>query len=286
MTARRFIGLVLAGAALATGCGAEADGSPSSAASAGTSGGLGHIHALGVSGDDLYVASHNGLFRTAGESTRLQPVGEAGKDVMGFSVVAADRFVGSGHPGPGEDLPPLLGLIESRDRGRTWTPVSLLGEADFHVLRTAGRSVYGVDATSGRFLVSDDGGRTWTERAVPAPPFDLAVDPADPRRLVAATEVGLLASPDAGRTWRALGLRPQAPGLLAWPERGRLYRAGFDGAISVSDDGGATFRPTGAVEGEPVALTEADGALLVALSDNRVLRSTDGGATWTLRAGA
>jgi photosystem II stability/assembly factor-like uncharacterized protein len=286
---RQLAALVLAASMsfVALACGADEPAVPSAPSDAGSArADLGHIHALGAVGDDLYVASHNGLFRTEGASPRLRPVGEAGKDVMGFSVLAPDRFVGSGHPGPAEDLPPLLGLIESRDRGRTWTPVSLLGEADFHVLRSAGRFVYGVDATTGALMVSEDRGRRWTKRDLPAPPFDLAVDPADDAHLVAATELGLLASRDRGRTWRPLAVRDAQAGLLAWPATDRLHLAGADGRISASDDGGASFRPVGAVDGEPVALTAAGDALLVALTDNTVMRSTDGGATWTLRAGA
>jgi hypothetical protein len=65
-------------------------------------------------------------------------VGDSYQDTMGFTVVGPNRFLGSGHPAT-DDLPPLLGLIESTDAGKTWEHVSLLGEADSHVLRSAGR---------------------------------------------------------------------------------------------------------------------------------------------------
>jgi hypothetical protein len=52
---------------------------------------------------------------------------------MGFTVLGSGRFLGSGHPDLREarekGLPPLLGLIESQDGGRSWVPISLLGEA-------------------------------------------------------------------------------------------------------------------------------------------------------------
>ena len=83
---------------------------------------------------------------------------------MGFSIVAPDRFLGSGHPAPDQTLPPNLGLIESRDGGQTWQSLSLLGDADFHVLQSAGRRVYGFDATHARLMVSSDDGRSWSER--------------------------------------------------------------------------------------------------------------------------
>ncbi|WP_348245882.1 WD40/YVTN/BNR-like repeat-containing protein, partial [Salmonella enterica] len=84
------------------------------------------------------------------------------QDTMGFAVVGPDRFIGSGHPELRDDLPPLLGLISSSDAGRTWEPVSLLGEADFHALDADGARVVGYDASGGRLMRSDDGGRTWT----------------------------------------------------------------------------------------------------------------------------
>jgi hypothetical protein len=89
----------------------------------------------------------------------------------GPGTLAPDRFLGSGHPDLADareqGLPPLLGLIESSDGGQTWTPVSLLGEADFHVLRSEGDLVYGFDATNARLLVSEDAGATWNERSLP-----------------------------------------------------------------------------------------------------------------------
>jgi hypothetical protein len=172
---------------------------------------------------------------------RVEPVGEVGQDIMGFSVVARDRFIGSGHPAPAqEDLPPNLGLIASRDRGRTWASVSLLGEADFHVLRSSGRRVYGFDGIQGRLMVSSSGGRDWQQRRPPAAMFDLAIAPDDPDRIVVSTERGLFASRDAGRRWRPLS--STEAGLLAWPQDG-LSLVGADGTVQRSSDGGRHLRP-------------------------------------------
>jgi len=83
---------------------------------------------------------------------------------MGFTVAGPDRFLGSGHPDLRENLPALLGLMESTDRGQTWHSLSLLGEVDFHAIEAKHGQVYGYDATSVTFLVSPDG-RTWQRRA-------------------------------------------------------------------------------------------------------------------------
>ena len=99
-----------------------------------------HVHGLGINPADgaLFIATHTGLWRSGlGESKSVR-VGDNNQDTMGFTVIGRDRFLGSGHPDFRTDLPPLLGLIESNDGGRSWEPISLLGQADFHVLRSAG----------------------------------------------------------------------------------------------------------------------------------------------------
>jgi len=53
---------------------------------------------------------------------------------MGFTLVRPGLFLGAGHPDLREakpGVPPLLGLIESSDNGRTWQQLSLLGKGDF-----------------------------------------------------------------------------------------------------------------------------------------------------------
>ncbi len=244
----------------------------------------GHVHGLGIDPDNgaLFVASHNGLFQAGPGETRARPVGTAGQDVMGFSVVGPNHLLGSGHPGEGqEDLPSNLGLIESRDGGRTFRPVSLIGEVDFHVLRSAGSTVYGSDSSSGRFLVSRDGGRSWSEQEPPGPLFDLAINPVKPDRLVASTDSGLFSSTDAGRNWRRVG---EKIALVAWSRPDRLYLTDAEGGVALSSDGGRTFRPTGKAPGQAVAFVAAGQDLFVALEDNSVQQSSDGGATWRPRA--
>lgn len=247
---------------------------------------LEHIHGLGVNPTDgrLFIATHSGLFAAARARTRPEQVGETEQDIMGFALVGADHFIGSGHPGPDQDLPGNLGLIESRDAGKTWKNVSLLGEADFHVLEHAGDRIYGFDGTQGRLMVSGDGGRSWDERKPPAGVFGLAVDPADASRVVASTENGIFISPDEGRRWRPL--REDLGGLLAWPERDRLYLVDAQGQVLLSSDGGANWQTQGSIGGQPAAFIAHNNELYAALTDRTVKRSTDGGASWTVRTTA
>ena len=282
---------MVAAAALAlSACGEENPSSPGGAddiprvAQEGSA--LEHIHGLGIdSADDrLFIATHNGLFAAAAEQRTPQPVGTNKQDTMGFSVAGPGRFIGSGHPGPGQDAPPSLGLIESRDSGKTWKSISLAGEADFHVLQSVGGKVYGFDATQGRLMVSGDDGRSWQQRTPPANVFGLAIDPDDARRVVVSTEDGVFVSKDEGRGWRPL--RGDLAGLLAWPAKDALYVVDGEGQVLVSGDAGAVWKPTGDIGGQPAAFIAHGEDLYVALLDGTVKRSVDGGATWTVRTTA
>lgn len=267
-------------AALLGGCGGSGDAEPVVAAD---DEGPQHIHGLGVDPADetLYIATHTGLWQAREREQRVRRVGDSYRDVMGFTVVGPNRFLGSGHPDAREDLPPLLGLTASDDAGRSWTPVSLQGKADFHVLRFANGRVYGVDSTSGQIMRSADRGRSWQTLAPPGPVIDLALDQHDPNRVIASTEQGLLRSTDGGRTWRPL---TRLAGLLAWPEPRRLYLIAADGRAHVSTDAGRSFEPAGSIGGQPAAFASHRDELLVAVHDSTIKRSTDGGRSWAIRA--
>jgi hypothetical protein len=100
-----------------------------------------HIHGLGRNPADgaLFIATHTGLFRMGSNNRSPERVAGLYQDTMGFTFVGRDHFLGSGHPGSIEDDPPFLGLIESRNAGNKWRPISLRGTADFHVLEAQGK---------------------------------------------------------------------------------------------------------------------------------------------------
>lgn len=281
-----YVAAIVAAAILGLVLVARAGGGDGPAASgAGAGQGPVHIHGLGVNPRDgsLFIATHTGLFRLAKDQARAQRVGQSSQDTMGFTVVGPDRFLGSGHPGDLEGGPSLLGLIDSRDGGRSWRPVSLSGEADFHLLRAAGPRVYGADSSSGRLLVSADEGRTWSERRPPGDLVDLAVDPREGRRLVASNASGLLASMDEGRSWKPLGRAPV--GLLSWVAGGSLFHVDAEGRVQASSDGGRSWRPRGAIGAQPAVFVAADErSLYAALPDGTIMASADGAETWTARS--
>lgn len=239
-----------------------------------------HVHGLGVNPADgaLYIATHTGLFRMPRGSDDSERVGDRLQDTMGFAVAGPDLFLGSGHPDLRDDLPPLLGLIESTDAGRSWTPISLLGEADFHALRVSGSRVVGYDASGGRIMASDDGGREWKLLGNPGEVVDLALDPDDPTRIVATGGTGVITTNDEGRTWTRLLADAE---ILTWPVADALYGFSSDGGVAVSRDRGASWEPIGDLGGEPAAATATGpDTLIVALHDGRIVSSQDGGASW------
>lgn len=275
------LALALAGA----GCGGDDDAfEPPAAQDPGPI----HVHALGIDPADgsLFIATHTGLWRVDEDETKAERVGDLYQDTMAFTVAGPSRFLGSGHPDLREarekKLPPHLGLIASTDGGETWESISLLGEADFHILRFAGERVFGYDATNDRLMASDDGGESWAERSRPAPLVDLVIDPGSPDHLVASSELGLHESSDGGSSWSPLF---QGGGLLAWPAPERLYLVLAGGLVFSSVDGGRSFQQVGSLGGEPAALLALSGPeLYAALHDGTILRSADGGASWAVRS--
>ncbi|HEV2068657.1 MAG TPA: YCF48-related protein [Acidimicrobiales bacterium] len=247
--------------------------------------GVAHVHGLGVNpGDDsLYVATHTGTFRIP-EEGQAERVGTSYQDTMGFTVAGPDRFLGSGHPDvPGRQAgqPARLGLIESTDAGETWEPLSLSGDADFHGLAFAHERVYGWDATSSRFMVSDDL-TTWDTRST-LQLFSFAVSPTDPDHVVGATPDGLIESVDGGRTWQP----DDGPGLVAlsWDTEMGLWGVEPDGTVHRRQEAGSTWEQQGRLPGEPEAMLARDGVLYAAALEDDVTgiyRSDDEGATWRL----
>ena len=248
-----------------------------------------HVHGLGVNPADgaLFIATHTGLYRLDPTSDKADRVGNSFQDTMGFTIVGSNRFLGSGHPDLRTDQPPLLGLIESTDAGESWQPISLLGEADFHVLRFSGGRIYGYDSSGDRLLTSADRGRRWRTLATPGQLVDLTVDPTNPNHIVATAigdgGEGLFESSDGGSSWVHAG---ETVGLLAWSARDGLYLVSGDGRVFASrNSGGRTLNPRGQIGGEPAALlADGEDELFVALHDGTIQRSTDGGATWSVRS--
>jgi photosystem II stability/assembly factor-like uncharacterized protein len=130
--------------------------------------------------------------------------------------------------------------------------------------------------------VSSSGGADWQRRDAPGALLDIAIDPSDPRSIVASGERGLLHSRDAGASWRPLSNR--LAGLLAWTDA--LVVIDGRGGVFKSADELARLKRVGQVDGQPAALATHEAQLLLATHDNRVLTSDDGGRSWSRRLSA
>lgn len=267
----RLFGLVLLGAGLG-GCAATEDGAVSTA--------LGHVHDLAMDDDRLLVATHAGLYEVTGGEVRQ--VGTAQHDLMAFTIGNDGVLLASGHPDLRDDelrapdRPPLLGLVASGDGGRSWAPRSLLGEADFHALTVVEGEIFGLDGTTGRVLVSDDG-IDWDVRGEFVG-HDLALDPSDPDTLVGVTYEGdLEISSDGGGQWTPV----ESPALAAIEWRAsELVALGVDGSVHVSERPGGPWTEVGALGDSGEALLVTDQGWFAATEGPAVLRSRDSGRTW------
>ena len=220
---------------------------------------------------------------------------------MDFTALPGDpgTLYASGHPdlvtyrrgGHGN-----LGLLVSRDGGRTWEGVALKGQTDFHALTYSpdgGGDLFGwsVAGQTGLYRIST---KTWAAERLPAQGLKdvlaLAASHDLPGRVLAGTPGGLLLSQDRGVTWRPVAGIPRDVPVTAVAfsstEKRRVYiyvvRAGY--GLMRSDDAGVTGRPMelAAKPDEPViAIALGPGSkLAVATTAASVSVSDDGGRSW------
>jgi photosystem II stability/assembly factor-like uncharacterized protein len=276
----QWVAIALLGVLVLAGCGSDPPAAPLDKVA--DDPGLIHVHGLGINPADgtLYAATHTGLFTVRNGAS--QRVADRLQDTMGFTVVGPDHFLGSGHPDFRDsqlydpDRRPLLGLIESRDAGRSWQPLSLLGEADFHALQVAHGRVYGYDATGGRFMVTSDR-RHWQVRSK-LELTSFAVSPSNPELVVAATGRGLARSRDGGRRWQPV--RGPDGLLLDWPRPDALWTITDEGQLWHSTDAGGSWRQPGKINGQPEAFLAHEAKLYVAVAQLGIVTSTDQGRSW------
>ncbi len=237
---------------------------------------IAHIHGLGINPADgtLYAATHSGIYRIGGG--RASVVANRYQDTMGFTVIGKDHFLASGHPDLREELPPLLGLLESRDAGETWRKRSLLGEADFHALRFAHGDVWGYDSTSSTLMVSKDRER-WDSRSSLVL-RDFVVSPNSPEIVIASNGEALRRSEDGGRTWTRVD-SPDMPLLLSWHTSDDLRLITGAGSVFRSVDSGDSWTEDGDLGRPPEAFVVSD-EILYAATHSEIFVSSNGGKSW------
>ena len=149
-----------------------------------------------------------GIFRSddGGEHWQRADSGLVSADVHGIAV-AKGRVLATTN----------RGLHASDDRGASWQFQKLDSPWQYTravVLSADGRRIFlcngdGPPGSTGRLLLSRDGGRTWTPCELPgtlnSTPWCLAVDASDPQLIFMCTNLGqLYRSEDGGIEWRRL----------------------------------------------------------------------------------
>lgn len=193
---------------------------------------------------------------------------------LGFVGDDPDRLL-FGHHG---------GISASSDGGRTWQPLGTRSDAmSLGVVSDGSIVIAGHEVLA----ASRDDGRSWDDIPATLPSLDIhgfARDPGEPSRMWAYVATGgLWESRDGGLTWERVQQDSVLFPVAVRPAGAtRLFGITSDG-LSISDDGGRTWRSVVTPEIYPFASLAAttDGSVLVAGGQGGLARSDDGGATWS-----
>jgi photosystem II stability/assembly factor-like uncharacterized protein len=237
-------------------------------------------HSLLVDPSDpqrLVLGTHAGLYASGDGGRHWRFDALAGNDAMNLSRPVGRTIWLAGHNV----------FKKSLDAGTTWSDVNPSGlpSLDIHgftVDPANPKVLYAAVAGEGLYR-SSDGGRTFSLASsdVGGGVMALAVMP-DGRILAGDMQQGLLESHNGGLHWTPT-LRAQLMGIAVNPsDPKRILATG--GGISLSTDGGRTWRPVldqpnGA---GPVSWSASNPRLAYVVGFDRTLwRSNDAGATWT-----
>jgi photosystem II stability/assembly factor-like uncharacterized protein len=177
------------------------------------------------------------------------------------------------------------GLWKSVDGGENWVDTGLKEVQTFAIDPRNSATLY---AGTGRgILTSIDGGQSWTplnSRLLAMPVRILAVDPQNSDTLYAALDQPSK-STDGGITWTAIsGLKRSYYVMAISPRDSNTIYAGAYEGLFRSTDGGGTWANTGlaANVGGAIALDPQNPDIVyVGTQDSRLLKSADGGNSWT-----
>ena len=198
------------------------------------------------SASTVWAAGHDVLSRSVDGGTTwedVRPTGLPGLDVHGFAVDPRD---------PTRLLAAIAGqgLFGSTDGGKSFALVSRqVGPGVMALAIFPNGRVLAGDMSTNALIMSGDGGKTWTP-LIEASVMGLAVNPADPRRVLASGP-GVLLSSDGGARWRQTLQVPAGSGPIAWSTSNprTAYVVGLDRSLYRSTDGGATWSQVVGEEG-------------------------------------
>jgi photosystem II stability/assembly factor-like uncharacterized protein len=156
------------------------------------------------------------------------------------------------------------------------------------------RSFFFLDAATGfavgdgsLFLVTTDGGQTWTPKDLGIPATNLrSIQCQTPKLCVMTTEPGtaLVRTDDGGATAKLVTPSQDPIFAAGFASATRIAAGGATGATAISDDAGLGFAPVGGRLSGTYSRVRAGGQTGTAFApgDNGSLaKTTDGGKTWT-----
>jgi photosystem II stability/assembly factor-like uncharacterized protein len=238
-------------------------------------------HSLLVAPNDsmrIFLGTHGGLFETTDGGMTWAQASLVDKDAMNLARTPGKTIWAAGHgvlakstdggANWQEVSPPGLPYLDVHgfaadpsDPQRLWAAIageglfrSIDGGASFELVsKEVGPDVFGLAVLPGGtilagdtmkgLLTSADGGKRW-RRVLEEPIVGLAVNPRDPRTVLAAGSPGVYRSTDGGRTWALALAINGGGGPVAWSpsEPDVAYAVGFDRSFRKSSDRGRSWQ--------------------------------------------
>jgi photosystem II stability/assembly factor-like uncharacterized protein len=177
-------------------------------------------------------------------------------------------------------------IYRTTDGANSWTVVNATNRA-VHAFVFFDASTGIAVGDGSLFLVTKDGGATWTPKDIGIPPTNLrSIACATPKLCVMTTEPGtaLVRTDDGGDTAKLVTPSQDPIFAAGFASATRVAAGGATGATAISDDAGLNFTPIGGRLSGSYSRVRAGGLTGTAFApgDNGSLaKTTDGGKTWT-----